>query len=355
MTNTFGIERLSEVTPSSETPFLVEGLIHRTATMIFGRPKAGKSFVALSAAMALGEGTPWLGRDVEAKNTLLWALDPGQKDETWQRFNIANGAKDSRLFITDVRPEDTDEWWAEFSDILVSTGVEVLVVDNLSALLGRGSYNSDADARPSLGRLQALLNEGVAIVLVHHAGKFNEEQGSQQTPIGTTAIEAWGRHFMQVTDDQELRILRVYGNNTPEKELGIALNFNGEGDDGAFVTLIGEEETVAVSAEHEELVARAKARWESRKDRQKKQGRSPQQKAGKAPKVEADKAPRQHGIPERIKLALADSAEGMNWSQLKNSVQGAAQAKSDAAKAMVASGELHLEKRGNQSIYRLAK
>ncbi|NMI58423.1 MULTISPECIES: AAA family ATPase [unclassified Streptomyces] len=356
MTNTFGIKRLSEVTPSNETPFLIEGLIHRTATMIYGRPKAGKSFVALSAGMALGEGTPWLGREVEAKNTLLWALDPGQQDETWQRFNTAGGRKDSRLFITDVRPEDTDEWWTEFSDVLLSTGVEVLIVDNLSALLGRGSYNNDADVRPALGRLQALLNEGIAIVLVHHSGKFNEETGSQKSPMGSTAIEAWGRQFLQVTDDQELRILRVYGNNTPEKELGIALDFNGEGDHGAFVTLVGEEETVAMSAEHEELVAMAQARWDSRKDRQKKQGRSPQQKAGKtARRGEATQEPRQHGIPERIRQALADSPEGMNWSQLKNSVQGAAQAKSDAAKAMVASGELHLEKRGNQSIYRLAK
>ncbi|NNN32522.1 AAA family ATPase [Streptomyces sp. S3(2020)] len=351
--NAFGIKRLSEVTPSSETPFLIEGLVHRTATMIYGRPKAGKSFVALSAAMALGEGTPWLGREVEAKNTLLWALDPGQEDETWQRFNTANGAKESRLFITDVRPEDTDEWWAEFSDVLLSTGVEVLIVDNLSALLGRGSYNNDADVRPALGRLQALLDEGIAIVLVHHAGKFNEEQGSQKSPMGSTAIEAWGRQFVQVTDDQELRILRVYGNNTPEKELGIALNFNGEGDDGAFVTLIGEEETVAMSAEHEELVAKARARWESRKERQKKQGRSPQQKAGK--KLETVRAPKTNGIPERIIDALRENPVGMGWNELDKAVTGASGAKSKAANEMVQAGTLTRSKEGNRTIYRLAR
>lgn len=352
MSNTFGIKRIADVTPSNETPFLIEGLIHRTATMIYGRPKAGKSFVALSAGMALGEGTPWLGREVEQRNTLLWALDPGQVDETWQRFNTANGAKDSRLFITDIRPEDTDEWWAEFTDVLLSTDVEVLIVDNLSALLGRGSYNNDADVRPALGRLQALLDEGIAIVLVHHAGKFNEEQGSQKSPMGSTAIEAWGRQFVQVTDDQELRILRVYGNNTPEKELGIALNFNGEGDDGAFVTLIGEEETVAMSAEHEELVAKARARWESRKDRQKKQGRSPQQKAGKKP--ETVRGPKTNGIPERIIEALRERPEGMGWNELDKAVTGASGAKSKAANEMVQAGTLTRRKEGNRTIYRLA-
>ncbi|MFJ9265154.1 AAA family ATPase [Streptomyces bacillaris] len=348
MTNPFGIQRLSEVTPASETPFLIEGLIHRTATMIYGRPKAGKSFVALSAAMALGEGTPWLGQDVEPLNTLLWALDPGQEDETYQRFNTAQGKADSRLFITDVRPEDSDEWWSEFSDVLVSTGVEVLIVDNLSALLGRGSYNNDADVRPALGRLQALLDEGIAIVLVHHSGKFNEEQGSGKSPMGSTAIEAWGRQFIQVTDDQELRVLRVYGNNTPERELGIALNFNGEGDHGAFVTLVGEEETVAMTAEHEELVARAKARWDGRKDRQKKQGRSPQQKAGKASE------PRQNGIPERIREALKDKPEGMGWNELDKAVTGSSGAKSKAANSMVEAGSLTRTKEGNRTVYRLA-
>ncbi|MFI7399217.1 AAA family ATPase [Streptomyces sp. NPDC049541] len=344
----FNIKRISEMTPSNETPFLVEGLIHRTATMIFGRPKAGKSFVALSAAMALAEGTPWLGREVEARNTLLWALDPGQQDETWQRFTMAGGAEDSRLFITDIRPEDTDQWWADFTDVLISTDVEVLIVDNLSALLGRGSYNSDADARPALGRLQALLDEGIAIVLVHHAGKFNEEQGSQQTPMGSTAIEAWGRHFMQVTDDQELRILRVYGNNTPEKELGIALNFSGEGDDGAFVTLIGEEETVAMSAEHDELVAKARARWESRKDRRKKQGRSPQQKAKKP-----DDRNRGTDHASQIKNALG-SGEWVKQGTITQQVPGNPAVLKSALDSMVQSGELESRTQGRSNLYRLA-
>ena len=345
--NAFGIKRLAEVTPSNETPFLIEGLIHRTATMIYGRPKAGKSFVALSAAMALGDGTPWLGREVEQRNTLLWALDPGQVDETWQRFTTAGGADDSRLFITDIRPEDTDEWWAEFTDILVTQSIEVLIVDNLSALLGRGSYNNDADVRPALGRLQALLDEGIAIVLVHHAGKFNEEQGSQKSPMGSTAIEAWGRQFVQVTDDQELRILRVYGNNTPERELGIALDFNGEGDHGAFVTLIGEEETVAMSAEHKDLVARAQARWDNRGERKKKQGRSPQQNAKK---VEQNRGT-DHA--SQIKAAL-NPGEWVKQGTITQKVPGNPAVLKSALDAMVRAGELETTTQGRSNLYRLA-
>lgn len=348
MDYSFDIKRLADVTPSNETPFLIEGLIHRTATMIYGRPKAGKSFVALSAAMALGEGTDWLGRPVEQRTTLLWALDPGQEDETWQRFKTAKGSDDSHLYITGVRPEDTDEWWAEFADVLLANGVEVLVVDNLSALLGRGSYNNDSDVRPALGRLQALLDDGIAVVLVHHAGKFNEEQGSQKSPMGSTYIEAWGRHFVQVTDDQELRILRVYGNNTPEKELGIALNFNGEGDHGAFVTLIGEEETVAMSTEHKELVARARARWDARKDRQKKQGRSPEQRTKTDRNRDADRV-------ARIKAYMSNHrGEWIMQGTITKDVQGNPAVLKKTLDAMVSSGDLETKTEGRSNLYRLA-
>ncbi|EFK99851.1 hypothetical protein MCBG_06056 [Micromonospora sp. M42] len=344
--NDFGIKRLADVTPSNTTPFLVEGLIHRTATMIYGRPKAGKSFFALSAGMALGDGAPWLGREVEKRKTLLWALDPGQEDETWQRFKTAGGSETSDLFITDIRPDDSDEWWESFTETLVNTGVEVIIVDNLSALLGRGSYNNDADVRPALERLQAFLDLGVAVVLVHHAGKFNEEQGSQKSPMGSTAIEAWGRQFIQVTDDDTLRILRVYGNNTPERELGVALDFTGEGDDGAFITLIGEEETTAMTTEHAELVASAKARWENRKDRKKKQGRSPAQKA---------KRPEQKRGTDHASL-IKESLKGGEWVKqgtITQKVPGNPAALKAAIDAMVRNGELEARTQGRSNLYRL--
>lgn len=346
MSNPFGIEYLADMTPTSETQFLIDGLIHRTATMVFGRPKAGKSFVSLSAAMALASGADWLGRETEKRKTLLWTLDPGQKDETWQRFTQAKGDGDYQLLITDIRPEDEDSWWEEFTLTLLEGGVEVLVVDNLSSLIGRGSYNNDGDARHELGRLQGLLDEGVAIVVVHHSGKFNEEQGSQQTPIGATSIEAWGRHFIQVTDDEELRILRVYGNNTPEREMGIALNFGGEGSDGAFVTLIGEEETVAMSAEHDELVARARARWESRKDRQKKQGRSPQQKAKRGERTRGT---------DHASL-IKEHLKGGDWVKqgtITNDVPGNPAVLKSALDAMVQAGDLEAKAQGRSNLYRL--
>jgi hypothetical protein len=167
--------------------------------------------------------------------------------------------------------------------------------------------------------------------------------------MGSTAIEAWGRQFIQVTDDQELRVLRVYGNNTPERELGIALDFTGEGDDGAFVTLIGEEETVAMSAEHDELVSRAKARWDGRRDRQKKQGRSPQQKTRK------DERTRGTDHASQIKTYLAERpGEWVKQGTITNAVAGNPGVLKAALDSTVKAGEVETKVQGRSNLYRLA-
>lgn len=355
MTNAFGIRRVKDVDLSRQSPFLIPGLIHETTTILFGRPKTQKSFLALSAAVALSEGTDWLGQPAEMRRVLFWALDNGQEDETTRRLREID--REGDLFISGIRAQDSDEWWDSFTEILVDTGIEVLVVDNLSGLLGGKSYNSDADVRPVLTRLQSVNDVGIAVILVHHSGKFNEEQGSQGKPMGSTWIEGWARHLIEVTKDGDLRILNVYGNNSPDRQIGVIVNPERNGAHGAFVTMGGQEERDLITSWEGDQEELAKSLWEQHQAKKQKQGRTTEQKARKAtgrPIEKKQSEPRRHGIPEQIKQALADSPDGMNWSQLKNAVRGAAQAKSDAARSMVENGELNLEKRGNQSIYRIA-
>nr|WTB30306.1 helicase RepA family protein [Streptomyces sp. NBC_00830] len=343
----FGIKRLADLAPTGESQFLIEGLIHRTATMIYGRPKAGKSYLALSAAMALAEGSDWLGCPSQLSSVLLWALDPGQEEETRQRFDDAEGGTDSLLSITSVRPEDADEWWELFTEALLESGTDVLVVDNLSALLGRGSYNNDADVRPALGRLQGLLDVGIAVVLVHHSGKFNEETGSQKSPMGSTAIEAWARQFIRVESDGELRVSTVYGNNVPETTMAIAMDPNRRGEHGAFVTLLDVEETTPHDLAHDELVERARARWEARRARQKKQGRTPEQRERKADRN------RQTDHAGAIRDFLK-SGEWQKTGAITEGVTGHHTAIRGTLDNMVASKHLETKTEGRTVLYRLA-
>jgi|tagenome__1003787_1003787.scaffolds.fasta_scaffold20975661_4 hypothetical protein len=45
-------------------PFLLDGLIHPTATLLTGQPKAGKTFLVTEWIQALDTGQPWYDRRV---------------------------------------------------------------------------------------------------------------------------------------------------------------------------------------------------------------------------------------------------------------------------------------------------
>lgn len=356
--NAFGIKRVKDVVLSNESPFLIEELIHEAATILYGRPEAGKTFLALSAAVALAEGSDWADRETgEPRRVLYWALDPKQEKEITRRLRKVD--RDQDLYVTGIRPGTDDEWWEEFTLTLVDSGIEVLFVDNLSALLGGKSYNSDSDVRPALNRLQVVMEAGIAVILIHHAGKFNEEQGSTKTPMGSTAIEAWGRHFIYIEKDGDLRVVTAYGNDAPDIELGIVIDPNSNGKHGAYITLGGEERKSLVEQWQGDPEELARNLWEQRQERKKKQGRTAEQQARKAAKSVSKPEPSKrrethsNGIPERIIEALKNKPEGMGWNELDKAVTGASRAKSEAANAMVESGTLTRTQEGRRTVYRL--
>ena len=54
-----GWVRVRDIPPPSEPAFILDNLIHEATTVMFGRPEAGKSYVALSMACSLVSGRPW--------------------------------------------------------------------------------------------------------------------------------------------------------------------------------------------------------------------------------------------------------------------------------------------------------
>lgn len=224
--------------------FLIEDLIHGKLTMIYARPKVGKSLLAMSAAIALSEGTDWLGRKVEQKFVGYWAMDGGQADEMRERFeDLGNGAG-SEVIVFDKKPEDDDEWWKGWADYLADE-IEVLFIDNLLALKpGDVSVNDDASMGAIFERIGYIVDKGIAVVIVHHAPKMSEDVLKSRTPMGSTIIESSVRYLVRAERNWEqnsaLLTLVAGGNAGAAKEFQVALYPKGMGKDGAFVTLLEE-------------------------------------------------------------------------------------------------------------------
>ena len=64
----------------------------------------------------------------------------------------------------------------------------------------RGKSVRDDDAVGTvLADIDVLVNRyGIGVMLIHHAGKPGEDGNPKTTPLGATAIEAWGRHFLRI-------------------------------------------------------------------------------------------------------------------------------------------------------------
>ncbi|MGX9889108.1 AAA family ATPase [Streptomyces sp. NPDC002276] len=293
--------------------FLIEDLIHGKITMLYARPKVGKSLLAMSAAIALSEGTDWLGRKVEQKFVGYWAMDGGQADEMRERFEDLGSDTGSEVVVFDRKPEDTDEWWDGWIDYLADE-VEVLFIDNLLALKpGDVSVNDDASMGAIFERIGAIVSRGIAVVVIHHAPKMSEDILKTRTPMGSTIIESSVRYLIRAERDWEknsaLVTLVAGGNAGAAKEFQVALYPKGMGNDGAFVTLLEERLNGDIPEDETMEQALERARMELRK------------KQGQAKPAERKQQERDGDNVSRVVDYLKNNAEPVNQGTIREATK----------------------------------
>ncbi len=223
-----GWVRLRDVPPEQEPPFIIENLIHQTSTVIYGRPKSGKSYVALSLAASLISAEPWNGYRVrEGRNVALMSLDGNAVGEAQERISDMGSPPElGELLLTTKPAPQGQKDWSDEGRRLKAAGMDLLIIDNLFRIMPRGqSVRNDEAIRPVVADLDILPCEyGITVVLVHHAGKPGESGASAKTPLGSTALEAWAKHFVRIEADKPggggpvRRQLVAYGNQLKMSE-----------------------------------------------------------------------------------------------------------------------------------------
>jgi len=217
---------------SSAERFIIDGLLHRHATAIVGRPKAGKSTLAgaMVAAVARGNGE-FLGRPVKAPSGPVAAIvtDPGD-DEAWSARLAALDVPDGSVFVGPYEGYRQTFW----DDLIVeirSAGVGLFVFDNASGAAG-DDVRSNATARLLLDPMSRIHALGVPVVLVAHTAKTPFEgsgAGFSRSPMGSTAYEAWARHLVAVESTGPGTVLvATWGNHAPSAELTASVNVDGD-------------------------------------------------------------------------------------------------------------------------------
>jgi hypothetical protein len=172
--------------PEEETEWLVEDRLPMGGvSLLVAKPKVGKSTLARSLAVAVAQGTPFLGWETVQGGVFYLALEE-KRSEVSKHF-IAMGATGKEpIWISDERaPEDAA---ARLQATIESESLVLIIIDTFQRFSQVKDLNDYAEVTLALDPiLQIARAKRVHVLLLHHGKKAGGASPGDET-LGSTAI-----------------------------------------------------------------------------------------------------------------------------------------------------------------------
>jgi len=208
------IVRLADVTPEAVEWIWRGRLAKGKMTVLIGDPGIGKSSVTMDVASRITRGASWPdGGPAPIGNVLLLTAEEGLADTVRPKIDVYNGDPGRIFALQGIRQGETETSFSLDGDIhqlekaIDQIGdVRLIVIDHLSAYLGKKDSYKDSEIRGVLGPL-ALLAErrGVAVLGVMHLTKNSQTQALYRAP-GSIAFVAAARAVFASVKIRKTRI-----------------------------------------------------------------------------------------------------------------------------------------------------
>jgi len=209
--------------------FVVPGLIPEGLSILAGRPKLGKSWMALDICIAIASGRMCLGERKPAQGDVLYcALEDNPRrlqrridrilspfSDKWpERLTLATSWR--RLDKGGV--DDIAEWIASVPD------PRAVFLDTLAGVKPVRTQQGYAEDYESLSALHALANQkGVAIPVLHHTRKM-EAEDPVDTVSGTLGLAGCADTVMVLNRSGQGTTLYVRGRDIEEAEHAVSFD-----------------------------------------------------------------------------------------------------------------------------------
>lgn len=226
--------------------YAVEGYIAEGLSLLAGKPKIGKSWMALDFAMAIAKGDVALGSiPCKQGNVLYCALEDNKRRlqrRMRQRYGHESGWPRAFYFTTQIpRLNEGGLKWLE--NWILEKDPALVIIDTLVNVRGRsgreGGYDADYAA---LSPLQELAGElGVPILVVHHLRKMVGDDPLDMIS-GTTGLT--GAVDTALVLHRDGNGVTLYGRGREIEEFEMAVEF----DHGAW-SVLGEAAEIHRSQE----------------------------------------------------------------------------------------------------------
>ena len=224
--------RLSDVQAESVS-WLWPGRIPRgKLTLIIGDPGQGKSFLTLDLAARVSSGRAWPdGTPAVFGDVVLLTAEDGLSDTVRPRLDAMSGDPARVHVITAIRAGERERGFDLTKDVehlesaIKKTGADLVVIDPVSAYLGKADSYKDAEVRGILAPVAALAERtGVAIIGIMHLTKSQQRQAIHRAQGSIAFVGAARAVFAVAADrgDPERRLFLPVKMNVARKAPGLA-------------------------------------------------------------------------------------------------------------------------------------
>jgi RecA-family ATPase len=211
--------------------YVVPGIIPEGLTILAGRPKIGKSWLALDLALAVSGGRAVLGDITPPQGDVLYAALEDNKRRLWKRIRKVMAAPHiswpSALTLTTQwrrldagGTEDIREWAASVPTprmVILDTLAGVRPDRNSRDTLYDGDYKALRD-------LHAWANEaGIAVLILHHTRKM-EADDPIDTISGSLGLAGCADTSAILSRNQKGTTLYLRGRDVEEQEHAVTFN-----------------------------------------------------------------------------------------------------------------------------------
>lgn len=212
-----------------EPAWVVDGLLPAGLALLAGRPKLGKSFLALQLALAVGAGGSFLGQDVAQGRALYIALEDSPRRLQTRLKDMGAAALDDLSLAFGWPALNAPDGLDALAEAIYRHKLRLVVVDTLArSISGRLDWDELGAVTAMLGGLQELaLGANCAVLLVDHhrkaGGLASDVVDDAMGSTGKTAVcdTIWGLYRKR---GDRGATLATTGRDIEEAELGIAFD-----------------------------------------------------------------------------------------------------------------------------------
>lgn len=204
----------------------VPDLIPVGLTILAGRPKLGKSWLALQVAIAVGTGGTVLGKSVDRNRVLYLALEDGER--RLQRRLRQLGAPDTALIDFRLEWPSLAKNAQVLTEAIEKHDYGLVVVDTLSRAFGGADQNHQGEMTLAMGTVQRIaIENNITILLIDHQPKTaHSAQDVIDNVMGATAKAAVADTVIGLyrTRSEKTADLKASGRDIDDVELPIAFD-----------------------------------------------------------------------------------------------------------------------------------